>query len=89
MMERKETMDFAIQIFKKEDNTYVATCPKFNIQASGPTVNKAVTRLQQIINFYLTTASEFGVSVEELCFPHQKIKILPHPTSTTLRENIH
>ena len=68
-------MDFSIQLFKKDKDRYIAFFPKLNLYAEGNTLNKAVKRLQEIINFYLSSANELGVSPEELCFPHQRIEV--------------
>ncbi|HAW49412.1 TPA: hypothetical protein DCX16_00440 [bacterium] len=61
-------MRFSIEIFKKDDGTYVASCPGLDLVSYGSTVEKAVIRLNEIINFYLSSAQELGITIEELCF---------------------
>lgn len=60
-------MEFKLEVFKSEDNSFIATCPKLNIYSYGKTLDKAITRLREVVNFYLESADELGVTLEELC----------------------
>lgn len=61
-------MDFPIEIFKKDEKTFIASCPTLALISSGPTLEKAISRLYEIINFYFTSSSELGMTFEDLYF---------------------
>ncbi|MEW6680385.1 MAG: type II toxin-antitoxin system HicB family antitoxin [bacterium] len=61
-------MKFPIELFKKNDTTYIASCPTLDLVTQGPTLERAILRLQEIINFYLQSADELGITIEDLCF---------------------
>lgn len=60
-------MDISVEVYRDKDNTYVASCPKLDVYSHGETLNKAVNRLREIVNFYVEAADELGLSLEELC----------------------
>lgn len=60
-------MEFKLEVFKSKDNTFIATCPKLNIYTYGKTLEKAISRLKEVINFYIESADELGMTLEELC----------------------
>lgn len=60
-------MKFPIEIFKKDEKTFIASCPSLDLISSGPTLEKAILRLSEIINFYFSTSSELGITFEDLC----------------------
>lgn len=51
-------MILTIEIFK-EKNEYIAKCKELNIYSYGKDSQKAVERLEKIINFYFQSANEF------------------------------
>lgn len=68
-------MDLSVEVYRDKDNTYVASCPKLDVWSCGETINKAVSRLREIVNFYIEAADELGLSLEELCGAN--VEIIP------------
>ncbi|MBU0567061.1 type II toxin-antitoxin system HicB family antitoxin [bacterium] len=60
-------MDLSVEVYRDKDNTYVASCSKLDVYSQGETLNRAVNRLREIVNFYVESADELGLSLEELC----------------------
>lgn len=60
-------MEFAVEVFRDKNNEYIASCPKLEIYSYGHTLNMAVSRLEKIVYFYMESAIEMGVSIEEIC----------------------
>ncbi|MDI6795268.1 MAG: hypothetical protein QME81_20805 [bacterium] len=60
-------MDFAIEVYRDKDDTYIASCPNLEIYSYGPTIDRAVSRLKDVVSFYRESARELGVSLEDLC----------------------
>ena len=42
----------------KSDDEYKVRCSELNLEASGPTSEKALAKLKKIIDFYMVTARE-------------------------------
>ena len=57
---------FSIDVFRKDAETFVASCPELDIFSYGRTLEAAVDRLKRVVNFYLESADEMGVTLEEL-----------------------
>jgi predicted RNase H-like HicB family nuclease len=70
-------VELNIEIFKSKEGEYIATCPKLDIYSYGKTVDKAITRLKEIVNFYRESAEELGITIEELCIPQSITKKSP------------
>lgn len=68
-------MDFMIEVYRDKDDTYIASCPKLEVYSYGRTFDKAVARLKEVVNFYMESAKELGVSLEELCIGRKGINI--------------
>jgi len=77
-------MYFSVEVFRKDINTYVATCPELDVFSYGKTLECAVNRLKQIVQIYLDSADEMGMTLEELGLapPDEKTHI-PKVTSST------
>lgn len=59
-------MDLSIEVYQDKDNTYVASCSELDIHNHGETLNEAVNRLREVVNFYVASAEELGIDLEEL-----------------------
>lgn len=59
-------MYFSVEVFRKDLDTFVASCPEFDIYSYGSSVEMAVERLKKVVGFYLESAQEMGVTLEEL-----------------------
>lgn len=59
-------MYFSVDVYRKDISTYVATCPELDIFAYGQTLDMAVNRLKRIVQFYMESAEEMGMTLEEL-----------------------
>ena len=57
----------------KEDNTYVAICPEFDIASQGKSVEEANNNVKDAILLYLNTIEELGT--RKKIFKERKIKI--------------
>lgn len=60
-------MELVVEVFKEGNDSYVASCPKLDIFGCGKSIEEAVSRLKKIVNFYIESAEELGISLEELC----------------------
>ncbi|MEW5767740.1 MAG: type II toxin-antitoxin system HicB family antitoxin [bacterium] len=80
-----------IEVYKDKDETYIASCPKLEVYSYGHTLDKAVARLKEVVNFYMESARELGVSLEELCIGHKGSNIPQERYSSLLknREHLH
>lgn len=56
-----------LQVFKEGEQAYIASYPKLQIYSYGRTIHEAISRLREIIKFYVESANELEISVEELC----------------------
>jgi predicted RNase H-like HicB family nuclease len=70
-------MEYSIEIFKGKDNTYIASCPKLDIYGYGESIDHAIDRLRNIFNFYVESAQELGITLEELCLSSFDLSSLP------------
>lgn len=59
-------MYFSVDVFQKDRETFVASCPEFDIYSYGNTIELAVDRLKKVVGFYIESAEEMGVTLEEL-----------------------
>ena len=50
-------MFLTVEITKSDDG-YKVRCSELNLEATGPTSEKALTKLKKIIDFYMVTARE-------------------------------
>lgn len=57
-------MRISIKLTEKE-NEYIANCPELDINCYGNNRNEAVRRIQQVIEFYVQSAKELGLDVEQ------------------------
>ncbi|MEK8022701.1 MAG: hypothetical protein AAB229_02730 [Candidatus Hydrogenedentota bacterium] len=55
-----------MEVFRKDTETFVASCPELDIFSYGRTLESAVDRLKRVVSFYLESADEMGVSLEDL-----------------------
>jgi len=58
-------MDLSIEVYQDKDNTYVTSCFELDIHSHGETLNKAVNRLREVVNFYVASAEELGLVLED------------------------
>jgi predicted RNase H-like HicB family nuclease len=70
-------VELVVEVFKEGNDSYIATCPKLNIYGCGRSVEEAVARLKKIVNFYIESAEELGISLEELCNASKDLTINP------------
>ena len=65
-----------LQVFKDEEQSYIASYPQLQIYSYGKTIQEAMLRLKEIIKFYIESAKEFGMSMEEICgVPSEQIQL--------------
>ena len=57
-------MRISINLIEKE-NVYIANCPELDINCYGENKRQAVRRIQQVIEFYIQSAKDLGLDVEE------------------------
>ncbi|RMH56195.1 MAG: hypothetical protein D6679_09700 [Candidatus Hydrogenedentota bacterium] len=57
---------FSVEVYQKDPSTFVAFCPELDIYSYGRNVEIAVTRLKKVVGFYLESAEEMGMTLEEL-----------------------
>ncbi len=57
-------MRISIKLTEKE-NEYIANCPELDINCYGNNRKQAVRRIQQVIEFYVQSAKELGLDVEQ------------------------
>jgi phosphosulfolactate synthase (CoM biosynthesis protein A) len=50
----------------EHDNEFIANCPELDINCYGGNRNDAIRRIQSVINFYIESAKELGLDVENL-----------------------
>lgn len=60
-------MEFTVEVFRDKENRYIASCPKLEIYSYGHTMDKAINRLEKVVAFYMDSARELGVTLEEVC----------------------
>lgn len=74
-----------LQVIKEGEQAYIASYPKLEIYSYGKTISDAVSRLKEIIKFYIESAKELGISVEKLCnVPSEEV--FPASSHSTLDE---
>ena len=59
-------MYLSVDVFRKDAETFVASCPELDIFSYGRTLETAVERLKRVVTFYLESADEMGVTLEDL-----------------------
>lgn len=57
---------FSVEVYRRDARTFVAACPEMDVFSYGRTIDQAVERLKRIVAFYLESADEMGLSLEEL-----------------------
>ena len=72
-------------IIRKEDDTFVAICPEFDIASQGKTVEEADNNLKDAVLLYLQGIKELGT--REQIFREKKIRIY-HRLPKVKKENI-
>lgn len=50
----------------KMDNEFIANCPELDINCYGENKHEALKRIQNVIYFYIDSAKELGLDVENL-----------------------
>ncbi|MBN2400893.1 MAG: hypothetical protein JXN64_00695 [Spirochaetes bacterium] len=50
----------------KSEKEYIARCPELDINCYGCDKNEAVRRLRSVIRFYISSAKELGLEINEL-----------------------
>lgn len=59
-------MYFSVEVYKKDKLTFVASCPEMGVFSYGGTVEQAVDRLKRVVQFYIDSSQEMGLSLEDL-----------------------
>lgn len=81
-------MYFSVEVYRKDANTFVAFCSEFDTYSYGGSIEVAVERLKRVVNFYLESAEEMGLSLEELGVAQsgkQKLpRVSPHNSKAAL-----
>ena len=52
----------------KLENEYIVRCPELDINCFGPTKKKAINRIRNVLQFYIDSAQELGMEVENFDF---------------------
>ncbi|HAV42533.1 TPA: hypothetical protein DCX15_00750 [bacterium] len=84
-------MELAIEVFRDGgNNNYIASCPRLEIYTYGHTVNTAISRLEKVVNFYMESAKEMGVTLEEVCLGNKSSKFYKwqHDNDLLIRRRI-
>jgi len=58
-------MKITVRLIEHE-NEFIANCPELDINCYGGDKCEAVRRIQNVINFYIDSAKELGLDVENL-----------------------
>ncbi len=58
-------MKVSINIIE-QGNEFIANCPELDINCYGQNKNEAVRRIQNVIRFYVDSARELGLEIEDL-----------------------
>ncbi len=59
-------MYFSVEIYRRDKGAFVAFTPDIGVYAYGATVEAAHRRLKHVVQFYLDTSEEFGVTLDQL-----------------------
>lgn len=80
-------MYFSIEVYRKNQETFVAYCDDLNVYSYGPSIELAVDRLKKVVQFYLDSADEMGLSLEELGLIQDETnaQFIPRVTSHDLK----
>ncbi len=57
-------MKISVNVFQVE-NQFVANCPELEINCYGSSFDEARSRIKKVITFYVDSAKELGMDVEE------------------------
>lgn len=58
-------MKISVNLIENE-NEYIANCPELDVNCYACTKNDAIRRIQSVIDFYIESAKEFGLDVENM-----------------------
>lgn len=82
-------MYFSVEVFRKDIETYVASCPELDIFSYGQTLEAAVERLKRVVTFYIDSADEMGVTLEDLGLKRSGAEdAIPRVSSVDLRSAV-
>jgi hypothetical protein len=62
---RGKSMKISVKLIHN-DNEIIANCPELDINCYGSDKNEAIRRIGSVINFYINSAKELGLDVENL-----------------------
>lgn len=79
-------MYFSVEVYRKDIDTFVAFCDELDIYSYGKTIEKAVDRLKRVVNFYLESADEMGLTLEELGISDKREEKVPRVSSLNTSE---
>jgi predicted RNase H-like HicB family nuclease len=57
-----------IEVYRGDDNIFVASCPELNLHSHGPTRDEAVDRLKYNILDYVNNSKLYSDAKEEIGF---------------------
>lgn len=63
---RKEPIMKLSIVLVEAEREFIATCPELNINCYGADKGEAVRRLKNVLQFYIESAKEFGLEVENI-----------------------
>lgn len=82
-------MYFSVDVFEKDPDTYMARCPELDVCSYGGSLEEAVERLKQIVNFYIESADEMGMTLEELGLAPPEEEAPPRVSTINNDSSIH
>jgi predicted RNase H-like HicB family nuclease len=57
-------MKLSIKLLEAE-NEFIANCPELDVNCYGADRSEAVRRLRNVLRFYMDSAQEFGLAIEQ------------------------
>ncbi len=83
-------MYFSVDVHRKGPDTYIASCAELDVHSYGTTAEMAVERLKRIVNFYLESADEMGMTLEELGLQNSAEKnVVPRVAAVNNTASLH
>ncbi|HOO72213.1 MAG TPA: hypothetical protein PK926_10665 [Spirochaetota bacterium] len=83
-------MKISIKLIEN-NNEIIANCPELDINCYGSNKDEAIRRIGSVINFYINSAKELGLDVEnlsEIVIDGEKKSIILHESECLANETI-
>lgn len=58
-------MNISVKLIESK-NEFIANCPELDINCYGSNQNEAIERIKDVIHFYIDSAKELGLDIENL-----------------------